>query len=311
MRLLLASLIVFGLIPAGADAKPVEYINSGSSWRYMRKDLPSEQAAAVELNDSHWLNGRSPFSSIKSGPFAMRTNWPVNRTFWVRKHVNIKYPSELKAYIAVNNGFEFYWNGVLINKGYDKPSAKWQYVFTIPAPAVRKSRNVIAIRLIDRGGTASFDMKLIKSTGIVTEQGVIYNPDNQHYYRIVTTPQGLCWDDANALALQTRHQSQQGHLATITSAKENAFLLQNLPDKSYSFWLGGFQPAGSEEPDGGWRWVTPDKWSYTNWAHREPSNEANRENMLELRPDGMWNDRYENKSNSQIGYIVEFEPGHY
>ncbi|MHB1461178.1 MAG: C-type lectin domain-containing protein [Armatimonadota bacterium] len=310
MRLFIASLIMFGLIPAGVHAKPVEYISSGSSWRYTRKDIPSEQAAAVKLNDSHWLIGHSPFSSVKSGPFAMRTNWPANTSIWVRKHVIIKYPSELKAYMAVDNGYEFYWNGVLINKGYDKPSAKWRYVFTIPAPAVRKGRNLIAIRLIDRGGTAAFDMKLVKSTGIVSEQGVIYNPDNQHYYRIVTTPHGLSWDDANTLALQTRYRNLQGHLATINTAKENAFLLQHLPGNACPFWLGGFQPDGSREPDGGWRWVTPEKWSYTNWAPREPSNGDNHENMLEFRPDGLWNDQYEG-TNLQIGYIVEFEPGRY
>ncbi len=307
MHLLLVSLVAFGLIPTCVHAIPVEYISSGSSWRYTRKDIPSEQAAAVRLDDSHWLIGRSPFSSVQSGPFAMRTKWPADTTLWVRKHVNIKYPSELKAYIAADNDYECYWNGVLINRGDDKPSVKWRYVLTIPASAVRKGSNLIAIRLINRGDTTSFDMSLVKSTGNESEQGVIYNPDNRHYYRIVTTPHGLCWDDANTIALQMEYGNWQGHLATITSAKENAFLLQNLAGRNCPFWLGGFQPEGSEEPDGGWRWVTPEKWSYTNWAPYEPSNGDNRENMLELRPDGLWNDQYEH-TNLRSGYIVEFEP---
>lgn len=30
--------------------------------------------------------------------------------------------------------------------------------------------------------------------------------------------------------------------------------------------LGGYQPAGSQEPDGGWQWLSGDDWGYVNWA---------------------------------------------
>lgn len=30
-------------------------------------------------------------------------------------------------------------------------------------------------------------------------------------------------------------------------------------------WLGGYQRSGAEEPDKGWKWVTGEQFSYTNW----------------------------------------------
>lgn len=312
MRLLSAFLIILGILSVAiVDAAPTQYIRPGDAWRYTRKDLLPEQAASFTLNDTRWRIGRAPFSSTRSGDFARRTDWLLNTSFWVRKSVNISSPADLKAYIAVDNGFECYWNGVFIHKEYGASTYRWQYNFSVPSSMVRRGRNVIAIRLIDSGGVAVFDMKLLKSPGISTEEGAAFNPDNRHYYRIVSTPHGITWGEANISALRTKYRRMRGHLATITSARENAFVLKRLKDSggvSAWFWLGGYQPAGSREPDGGWRWVTGEKWSFTNWAPREPSNGENRENALEFRPDGLWNDKRDDASDSRIGYLVEFEP---
>ncbi len=54
-----------------------------------------------------------------------------------------------------------------------------------------------------------------------------------------------------------------GHLATVTSAEENAFIVDMT--NSYNHWLGGYQPAGSDEPAGNWQWVTGEPWIYANW----------------------------------------------
>ena len=37
-------------------------------------------------------------------------------------------------------------------------------------------------------------------------------------------------------------------------------------------WVGGFQPAGSPEPAGGWQWVTGEPFSYANWLAGRPIN---------------------------------------
>jgi len=103
-----------------------------------------------------------------------------------------------------------------------------------------------------------------------------------HYYEAVYLPSGnLNWFQAAYLA-----QDAGGYLASITSKEENAFVFNLVSDKKY-FWffppydgrqpadhheigigpfLGGYQPEGSPEPAGGWKWLSGDKWDYTNWA---------------------------------------------
>lgn len=102
-------------------------------------------------------------------------------------------------------------------------------------------------------------------------------PDGRtHWYEVLYTPEGgVNWVQAKALAEQAG-----GHLATIASAEENAFVFDLVKDRKYWFqwdashnhvmngpFLGGYQPRGSAEPKGGWRWVTGEPWVYENWAY--------------------------------------------
>ena len=139
---------------------------------------------------------------------------------------------------------------------------------------------------------------------------------NGHSYLAVPGFNGLTWNVANTLA-----QAQGGYLATITSPEENAFVfgLVNSPQFFTSFngsgpALGGFQPFGSPEPDGGWSWVTGESWSYTNWLPGSPDGYES-ENRLHFfsgtlgspTPAATWNDLYEDDSNIG-GYVVEMVP---
>lgn len=86
----------------------------------------------------------------------------------------------------------------------------------------------------------------------------------------------LNWYQAAYLA-----QDAGGYLASITSEEENSFVFALVNDEKYfSFFdedgphygigigpfLGGYQPEGSIEPDGGWSWLSGEEWVYTNWA---------------------------------------------
>ena len=92
---------------------------------------------------------------------------------------------------------------------------------------------------------------------------------NGHWYKAVRNTNGANWTQVNELA-----QAEGGYLATITSAAENAFVfsLINSPEFFQAIGggsgpaIGGFQPEGSPEPDGGWTWVTGEAWGYTNWT---------------------------------------------
>lgn len=77
---------------------------------------------------------------------------------------------------------------------------------------------------------------------------------NGHFYEVVLVSGVIDWESANVAAIEAG-----GYLTTITSADENAFvhnLAVSNPDFWHSSglmgpWLGGFQPEGSPEPDGG------------------------------------------------------------
>lgn len=148
----------------------------------------------------------------------------------------------------------------------------------------------------------------------------VYNPDNGHSYEYVCTGYNpdnrLSWYDAEALA-----ERAGGYLATITSAQENDWIWNNLGGTQLAHsWLGGYQPAGSPEPDGNWQWVTGEAWTYSNWAPGEPSdfrgNDPNGESALMLGrwgdPINWWNDLDPYTNNYGVdyanGYIVERNP---
>ncbi|MHB1000345.1 MAG: lectin-like protein [Armatimonadota bacterium] len=310
MRIVSAFIIIYGLLAAViVSADQVQYIKPGDTWRYTRKDIPPETAASLNSSYRGWNTGHAPFSSVTTGDFAYKTVWPLNTSIWLRKSITVRTPTDLKVSLAADNGFEFYWNGTLLEHEYGTATYRWQYNFTIPAYLVRKGKNVVAVRLTDAGATSAFDMKLTDNQELEVQDGVLFNPDNGHYYKIIKPSTGITWTDANISAMRMKFNSTRGHLATLTSARESDFIVRRILDDKvvYTYWLGGYQQNGSDEPSGGWQWVTGEKWNFINWAPNEPSNGINRENTLEMRPDGLWNDRYGNEWNSRIGYIVEFE----
>ncbi|MGD1823019.1 MAG: hypothetical protein ACPKM0_09715 [Pleomorphochaeta sp.] len=114
----------------------------------------------------------------------------------------------------------------------------------------------------------------IESMGIeefTNEDGVT------HYYEFFYLPAGnLNWYQVATLA-----EEAGGYLACPTSDEENAFIFSHFNDDKF-FWyfdeegehygigigpfLGGYQPVGSAEPDGGWSWLSGETWDYSNWA---------------------------------------------
>lgn len=112
---------------------------------------------------------------------------------------------------------------------------------------------------------------------------VVYDPvewkisegGNGHRYRAVFESNRMTWTDAKAMA-----ESLGGHLATLTSAAEADFVFTKVARAEQWWidggpWLGGYQDTSApdySEPRGGWRWVTGEAWSFTNWGGGEPNN---------------------------------------
>lgn len=136
---------------------------------------------------------------------------------------------------------------------------------------------------------------------------------NDHFYEVVRVPSGINWYQANNSAMLSG-----GHLATITSAAENSFVYSILDyntdfigEWDWGTWLGGYQPAGSPEPSGGWRWVTGEPFTYTNWKPGNPDNGGGIEHFLHFLQGPQWNDIAPYGAWNSIplqGYIVEYIP---
>lgn len=138
---------------------------------------------------------------------------------------------------------------------------------------------------------------------------------NDHYYEYVTRPGGYTWTEAEADARGRTYNGLKGHLVTITSAEEEAFLYANITgDLLYGDpWIGAFREAGSD-PTTGWQWVTGETWSYTNWRSGEPNNKLPSDSELYVHylstgiggdnQSSGWNDI----ANSNVrGYLIEYE----
>jgi hypothetical protein len=154
-------------------------------------------------------------------------------------------------------------------------------------------------------------MRFVSISSAAPLQWKIEDGGNGHYYDAVSA--GVNWYDSCDAAKISEFMGYYGHLATITSAGENEFIVNTFPTAYYNgYWLGGFQPLGSEE----WQWVSGEQWDYSNWAVGEPSNSGlmpgqPQEDGLCFREDiqltfGSWNDWYRAGSGTDRGYVVEF-----
>lgn len=129
---------------------------------------------------------------------------------------------------------------------------------------------------------------------------------NGNGYELILAEGGITWADAEQAA-----EEMGGHLATITSAEENEFIVSALGIGRNPYWLGGFQVAGSAEPDLEWQWVTGEAFDYTNWANGEPNNQNNEDALAfafwSHAEVGQWNDAPTSYLYGRGGFVVEYE----
>ena len=116
---------------------------------------------------------------------------------------------------------------------------------------------------------------------------------NGHYYCVVATPSRISWDKASAAC-----EKAGGYLATITSQEEQNFI-EELNSGNRRFWIGGFRDSSDN-----WKWVTGEKWDYSNWDDGEPS--GGNENSAAVWPK-KWNDMTADNLYEQDGYICEWD----
>jgi hypothetical protein len=133
----------------------------------------------------------------------------------------------------------------------------------------------------------------------VNPTGFFYNGTNGHFYRPIST--GNSYTGARAAALTTTFKGQQGYLVTITSADEDAFIFNNVPQGNIWFALTDEVTEGRWVIDAGPEMGTVIKTSngqttgniqgqYNNWAGGEPNNSGNEDYAVTKWNGSQWND---------------------
>jgi hypothetical protein len=133
----------------------------------------------------------------------------------------------------------------------------------------------------------------------VNPTGYFYNGTNGHFYRPIST--GNSYTGARAAALNTTFKGQQGYLVTITSADEDAFIFNNVPQTNIWFALTDELVEGQWRIDAGPEAGTLIKTSngqtagniqgqYNNWAGGEPNNSGNEDYAVTKWNGSQWND---------------------
>ena len=147
----------------------------------------------------------------------------------------------------------------------------------------------------------------------VNPTGYFYNGTNGHFYRPIST--GATYINARTLASQQTFKGQQGYLVTITSADEDAFIFNNVPQGNIWFALTDEVSEARWTIDAGPEVGTLIKINngqlngnipgqYNNWAGGEPNNSGNEDYAVTKWGGGsQWNDL---PNNFNCAYVIEY-----
>ncbi|MCW0398779.1 hypothetical protein NB688_000593 [Xanthomonas sacchari] len=165
------------------ESEVVEQLGPTSDgWSYLV--VPSSNTAdysTIEVDDSSWSVGASPFASSDHHPYAedggfplvAGTNWPVNTKIWVRKWFTVTSPTAFEMTIFVDNFATVWVNGHLVlpraGVGSGASAGAFMHTFTVPASALVAGSNVLALLGEDVGDYtyAAFNMSVSSGTRLV------------------------------------------------------------------------------------------------------------------------------------------------
>ena len=147
------------------------------------------------------------------------------------------------------------------------------------------------------------------------QASLVYYAGTGHWYDYVYTTDGdnvMSWD-----ASKTEAESKGGYLATLTSSAENTFVWDSFYTNQQTditvYKLGGYQiQPSTNEPGGGWTWVTGETWDFENWGSYDPNdgNSSHNQDWLAFSDGlnnslGQWYDIEQLRMSSE-GYIIEY-----
>lgn len=134
--------------------------------------------------------------------------------------------------------------------------------------------------------------------------GLIVNPANGHYYYLLPLSS---WVSAEQTATNL-----SGHLATITNAAENQWILNTFSQyggQSRNLWIG----LNDRQVEGNFQWLTSDPLSYTNWEPGQPDDGFGAEDAVFIWPlpnplAGQWADSIDTFDGWAYGVVEAVPP---
>lgn len=198
-------------------------------------------------------------------------------------------------------------SGVTVSTGYTMTSNFTRISFTGTQANVN---TVLASLQVNTGSTPG--NLYIAVTATENPVGYFYLPSNGHFYRPIST--GAFYNAAKSAAAATTFKGQTGYLVTITSADEDAFIYNNVPQSQIWFALSDVAQEGYWRIDAGPENGTLIKTAngqyagniasqYNNWAGGEPNNSGGEHYAVTKWNGSQWNDL---PNNFSCPYVIEY-----
>lgn len=197
--------------------------------------------------------------------------------------------------------------GVTASTGYTLTSNFTRISFT---GTMANVNTVLASLRLNTGATPG--NVYIAVTATENPVGYFYLPSNGHFYRPISTT--AFYNAAKSAAAATTFKGQAGYLVTITSADENQFIFNNVPQNNIWFALSDVSQEGYWRIDAGPENGTLIKTAngqlngniagqYNNWAPGEPNNAGNEDYAVTKWNGSQWNDL---PNNFNCAYVIEY-----
>jgi hypothetical protein len=138
----------------------------------------------------------------------------------------------------------------------------------------------------------SSNSESVNADNYIPTDSVIAHGSKYEFYDYNVT-----WLQAKAIC-----EKKGGHLATVTSESENKSIINFAKKFTDYYWLG----ATDRQKEGTWKWVTGEKFDYSNWGEGQPDNANNIEHYLESNGDN-WNDIRNNGEMHALGFVCEYD----
>jgi len=210
-------------------------------------------------------------------------------------------PSGTTFYISTTTG-------LTAASGFTLSGNKTRLVFTGTMANINTALATLKVNTTATAGNVQ-----ISVSATVNPSGYFYNPSNGHFYRPIST--GATYTNARTLSSQQTFKGQTGYLVTITSADEDAFIFNNVPQSNIWFALTDEVTEAQWKIDAGPEAGTLIKTSngqtagniqgqYNNWAPGEPNNSGNEDYAVTKWGGGsQWNDL---PNSFSCAYVIEF-----